>query len=266
MRPISGFVVLLTVCLCACAAGDETIAHPRSDAGAHDSSVTPHPDTGAGGSYAAGGSAPKLDAPIGSGGAAGASGAGTGGAPIADVVFEPPPPCTTCKMAAAYMVRQAADSTNEPSFIVYVKNTGTDPIVIGTVTIRYFFTVDSDAGAISAQEWVCDYASITDKSNVHASFGSAAPSTADADTYLEISFTSTATIAPGASSGDIQMRFHRPGYQGATYTQSNDYSFNAALTTNGGTESTKLTGYLSGVLAWGIEPDGAGPEPSGNDP
>jgi hypothetical protein len=66
----------------------------------------------------------------------------------------------------------------------------------------------------------------------------------------------------GCAAGDELQ----PGYQGSSYTQSNDYSFDAALTTNGGTESTKLTGYLSGVLAWGIEPDGAGPEPSGNDP
>lgn len=71
-----------------------------------------------------------------------------------------------------------------------------------------------------------------------------------ADYYLEIGFTSAAgNLAPGASI-DIQTRIAKSDW--TNYTQTDDYSFNATATTYG--DWTKITGYFSGGLMWGIEP------------
>ena len=89
-------------------------------------------------------------------------------------------------------------------------------------------------------------------------FGTLSPGTATADRYLEVGFTA-GTLAAGASTGDLQLRFYRSDWQ--TLTQSDDYSFSAARTTYG--DWTKVAVYTGGSLAWGTPPaGGTGPSPT----
>jgi hypothetical protein len=67
---------------------------------------------------------------------------------------------------------------------------------------------------------------------------------------LEIGFTSGAgNLAAGAST-QVQCRCAKSDW--SNYTQSNDYSFNSFATSY--VDWTKVTGYVSGAMAWGVEP------------
>ncbi|MGK3967856.1 cellulose binding domain-containing protein [Sorangium sp. So ce118] len=146
-----------------------------------------------------------------------------------------------------YAAREGAASVQGLSFRVLVRNTGDETIALSDVTIRYWFTGD---GATSAFVGACDYTSIPGGcASTTRTFGEA--SAAEADRYLELGFTSAAgTLAPGATSGEVQIRVHSERYE--SMMQTNDYSFDATLTAL--TPWEQVTGYHDGVLAWGEEP------------
>jgi hypothetical protein len=68
---------------------------------------------------------------------------------------------------------------------------------------------------------------------------------------VEVGFkTGLPALAAGAATGEIQDRFNRADW--TSYTQTNDYSFNAAATSYAA--STLVTVYVGGQLVWGTEP------------
>ncbi|MGK3997764.1 cellulose binding domain-containing protein [Sorangium sp. So ce1024] len=146
-----------------------------------------------------------------------------------------------------YAVRETAASTQGLSFKVKVKNTGDETIALSDVTIRYWFTAD---GASSAFVGNCDYTEIAGGCmSITYAFGTT--SGAEADRYLELGFSSTAgSLAPGATSGEAQIRVHSATHE--RMTQTNDHSFDATLTAL--TPWENMTAYRDGVLAWGVEP------------
>jgi endoglucanase len=139
---------------------------------------------------------------------------------------------------------QETTSTIQPD--IEVVNTGSTPITLSNLTVRYWYTIDSD----QPQSWVCDYAA-RGCGSFSASFVPVSPARAGADYYLEISFTAAAgTLAPGQSTGDLQDRFNKADW--SNYTQTNDYSYNGAQTSYA--PATKVTAYYNGSLIWGTEP------------
>ena len=71
-----------------------------------------------------------------------------------------------------------------------------------------------------------------------------------ADAYLQAGFTSGAgSLAVGASTGQMQLRFNKTDW--STFTQTNDYSYGTNSTF---ADSTKITVYVDGTLVWGTEP------------
>lgn len=136
-------------------------------------------------------------------------------------------------------------ATNSLSPNFKITNFGTAPLVLANVKLRYYFTVDGEI----TQNFFCDYSQVG-SSNVTGTFVKLATPKVGADYYLEIGFnTGTYTMEPGASI-DIQCRIAKSNW--TNYTQTNDYSFNATATTY--VDWTKATGYVSGVLQWGVEP------------
>lgn len=125
-------------------------------------------------------------------------------------------------------------------------NTGTEAIPLSGLKLRYYYTVDGD----KPQEFHCDYAAVG-SGNLNGSFGKLSAPVTLADSYLEISFAAGAgSLAPGADSGEIQVRFNKSDW--TAYNESNDYSY-------GGTQQTfadwnKVTLYRGGTLVWGLEP------------
>ncbi|MEU9556446.1 cellulose binding domain-containing protein [Streptomyces fumanus] len=144
----------------------------------------------------------------------------------------------------------ATADQSEPWF--KVRNTGAAALPLSEVKLRYYFKADS-AGA--AYRFGCSWA-VKGCANITGTFGTLAHPTATADRYLEIGFTAGAgSLAPGADSGDLQLRFHQSTWQ--PLRQSDDYSFGAAQTAYG--DWTKVTATRAGTLVWGEAPAGNTP-------
>ncbi|BCN30512.1 glycoside hydrolase family 48 protein [Anaeromicropila herbilytica] len=138
-----------------------------------------------------------------------------------------------------------AASTNgiAPKFKIY--NTGTSDIKLSDVKVRYYYTIDGDQG----QNFWCDWASIG-SGNVTGAFTKLATAKTSADYYLEVGFTSAAGNLAAGQSIDVQVRISKADW--SNYTQTGDYSFDGSSTNY--VDTSKVTGYISNILAWGIEP------------
>lgn len=134
------------------------------------------------------------------------------------------------------------DNQIKPHF--NIKNTGTTPINLSDVKLRYYFTKD---GNQSLSAWV-DWAQIG-SSNISASFASTTGT--NADTYLELSFGAGAgTLQPGAQTGDIQLRIAKSDW--SNFNEGNDYSFDVTKTSY--TDWSKVTLHQNNTLVWGVTP------------
>ena len=124
-------------------------------------------------------------------------------------------------------------------------NNGTESVPYSQLTIRYWFTRDS----VSVLEAACDYAYPVACSNITRSFTPVVPARSGADYYLEVGFTTTAQLAPGAAQSAMQLRVHKQNW--SNFAESNDYSYHAYASY---TPSPVITVYRNGELIWGIEP------------
>jgi chitodextrinase len=125
-------------------------------------------------------------------------------------------------------------------------NTGSAPVDLSTVTLRYWFT--PEAGASTFSTW-CDYAALGSSNITHkvTAVGSPKPGAAD---YLEVGFTGGAgSLAAGASTGEIQLRLNKTDW--SNFNEADDYS---RATNTGYADSPKVAAYAGGALAWGMEP------------
>ncbi|GGS67971.1 hydrolase [Planobispora rosea] len=129
-------------------------------------------------------------------------------------------------------------------------NDGTAPVPLSQVKIRYYFTGET------SYRFACSWA-VVSCSTVTGHFVPLASPAPGADRYLEVGFTS-GTLAPGANTGDMQLRFHRADWQ--NFTQSDDYSFGASRTSYA--DWDKVAVYVGGQLAWGTPAGGGGGDPT----
>lgn len=136
----------------------------------------------------------------------------------------------------------ASDNQIKPQF--NIKNNGTTTVDLSTLKIRYYFTKD---GSQDVNAWI-DWAQLG-AANIQQTFG--AVSGANADTYIELSFTAAAgQIAAGGQSGDIQLRMAKSDW--SNFDESNDYSYDASKTAYA--DWDRITLYQNGTLVWGVEP------------
>jgi cellulose 1,4-beta-cellobiosidase len=184
---------------------------------------------------------------------ASASEPGSADAGSTDAVLEAAPPdappdvatCTTCPLVVRYMTPTTTVTSQEIRPHVEIVNNGSSTQDMTVLTLRYYFTADGS----TSLAYDCDYA-LLGCGLLTATFQAMATPTATADHYMEISFTG-GSIAAGSSTGDIQTRFHDTNFA-VTFTQTNDYSFNAADTAY--TQSNQITLYQNDALVWGVEP------------
>jgi M6 family metalloprotease-like protein len=157
----------------------------------------------------------------------------------------PTPPPGTGSIKVQFYNQSTAATTNQLYLNFQLVNTGSSAVTLSNVKMRYYYTKDGT----QAQTFYCDYAQVGG-SNVTGSFVTMSIAKTGADTYLEIGFGSGAgSLAAGAGTV-IQSRVAKSDW--SNYTQSNDYSFNATGTSYA--DWTKVTGYVSGALQWGVEP------------
>ncbi|KFN07943.1 glycoside hydrolase family 48 protein [Paenibacillus macerans] len=127
-----------------------------------------------------------------------------------------------------------------------IVNNGKETVNLSDVKFRYYFTIDGD----KPQEFHCDYA-VVGSGNVRGTFVKLNESAEGADYYLEVSFGPGAgTLAPGADSGEIQVRFNKTDW--SNYSETDDFSYDATKTSY--TEWERVPLYLNGTLVWGLEP------------
>ncbi|QKS46493.1 fibronectin type III domain-containing protein [Paenibacillus cellulosilyticus] len=136
----------------------------------------------------------------------------------------------------------AADNQIKASFVI--KNTGSTSVDLSTLKIRYYFTKD---GTAAMNGWI-DWAQIG-SSNVNITFGTT--SGTNADTYVELSFTSGAgSILAAGQSGEIQLRMSKSDW--SNFDESNDYSYDGTKTSF--TDWNKVALFQNGTLVWGTTP------------
>jgi hypothetical protein len=152
----------------------------------------------------------------------------------------------TCLAIGDLHVQYKAADTNptdqqiKPHFNLV--NHGMEVVPLSELALRYWYTRDSTA----AQAFNCDYALIG-CGVVSGAFSATARQ--GADQYFELSFAS-GTLAPGAQTGEIQVRFNNEGW--TAYSEADDYSFDPARTAFA--DTYKATLYRRGQLVWGAEP------------
>lgn len=159
----------------------------------------------------------------------------------------PTAPATSGDLELQYMSGNGSGPTVnqiQPSF--KLRNRGSSPLALSTVTIRYWYTAD---GGQAQQTW-CDFATLG-CANISQHISTVSPPRTNASHYLELTFTAGAsTLAQGRDTGEIKVRFNKTDW--SSYNESNDYSFSAG----GGSyqPSTHITVYINGKLIWGSEP------------
>ncbi|HEX6290786.1 MAG TPA: cellulose binding domain-containing protein [Herpetosiphonaceae bacterium] len=154
----------------------------------------------------------------------------------------PPPPTGGLKVQYRAGDTNVGDNQIKPHFNVV--NTGTTSVPLSELKIRYWYTIDGD----KPQNYWCDYATVG-CGTITARFVKLTTPRTTADYYLEVGFTG-GTLAPGASTGEIQNRFSKSDW--TTYTESNDYSFDPTKTVF--TDWSRVTLYRNGTRVWGTEP------------
>lgn len=153
-------------------------------------------------------------------------------------------PCSTCAIELKYLCATTDAMSQGIRPHVDIINNAASAQSLTELTVRYYFTADGS----QTQTYNCDYA-LVGCSLIHGTFVTMATPKANADHYLEVSFTG-GSIAPGGHTGEIQNRFQDSTF--AVLTQTNDYSFDATKTAY--TDWSNVTVYRSGTLVWGTEP------------
>jgi Cellulose binding domain len=246
--PASFFLCALAVLGLACAGGSSGSSGGSGGAAETGGATGSSGATGSGGALATGGSTGSgggtaKGGATGSGGATAKGGAtGSGGATA----------CASCSlMVASYC--QTGTSTTEIKVTVDVQDASITPLSLADVTFRYWFMIGgSDAPMLSIDYAQIGSASITSK------FVAVSPALTGANEYLEVGFTpSTPPLTLFGDTGQIQLHAHTASYSSFDPTPTSDYSYRpCAAGDNGSTfaSAPTITGYISGKLAWGTEP------------
>jgi hypothetical protein len=139
----------------------------------------------------------------------------------------------------------ATDQAVKPHFKVF--NTGTIAVTLSSLTIRYWYTIDTPVDAESSH---CDYATLG-CNNITTSNVTLSPTRTNADRYFQVGFAAGAgNLTGGTNTGEIQVRFNKNSW--GNYNEVGDYSYDATKTAYA--DWNRVTLYQNGTLVWGTEP------------
>jgi hypothetical protein len=134
------------------------------------------------------------------------------------------------------------DDANGIAWNLLLENTGTTPVDLSKVQIRYYFTSDSMTNPVYSSYYVSNNSSVT-SSFVSVSFP-------NADRYLLLSFGAGTLAASSTGSNGVHVdgNLHDSTWN-LKPVGANDHSYSAAAGFN-----DKITVYYDGTLVWGVEP------------
>src|SRR5665213_968795 len=143
-----------------------------------------------------------------------------------------------------------ANDTNSPHPQIEIVNTGTGPLDLNNVEVRYWFNCDCTNQTIQT---TVDWAGLlpAGTSVTGDVIDTVHPTSLGGQTdYISYKFTGNLVLQPGQNI-QIQSRFNKSDW--SNMIQNNDWSYAAYSSF---TESTHVTGYVNGSLVWGQEPVG----------
>jgi endoglucanase len=158
----------------------------------------------------------------------------------------PTPPAGDAKVKARYRNYDGSATDNQAKPGLQIVNTGTTSLNLASVKVRYYFT--RDGGSTTVNSW-CDWAQLG-CDRITRTVQAISPARPAADRYLEVGFTG-GTLAPGASTGDIQLRFAKADW--SAMDETGDYSRG---TNSAYTDWTKVAVFVNGIRIWGTSPPG----------
>lgn len=127
---------------------------------------------------------------------------------------------------------------------IHLTNTGSVPIPLAEITVRYWLV--NDGGADEA--YVCDSVPV---GCTNGRFVAIMPARMGADTYLELSWPrNTGVLQPGQSTGEMQSHVNHRNW--TSYHEQAHYSYQP---TDAWTMTNRITVYRNGALIAGQEPD-----------
>lgn len=142
------------------------------------------------------------------------------------------------------------DTTNTISPWFKLSNTGSVPINLENLRIRYYFTINGETN----QNFWCDWSNIGSSSITH-SFVKMPEAMVGANYYVDIGFTQSSGTLDLDSSIELQCRFSKADW--SDYEQADDFSFSGSGKEY--TDWTKVAVYFEDSLIWGTEPSEVAP-------
>ncbi len=156
-----------------------------------------------------------------------------------------PTPIASSNINVEFFNGNTSNQTDNISMSFKVTNTGSSPVNLPDLKIRYYYTIDGE----TSQNFWCDYSNIG-STKITGNFIKLATPVSTADYYLEIGFTSDAgTLSPG---NYVQINSRMSKSNWTQYNQTNDFSFNAS--SSSWVLWSKTPAYISGSKVWGINP------------
>lgn len=153
--------------------------------------------------------------------------------------FDPGPPTVAVQLATGTMT-STTQIDLELSFTL-----GGGEVAGSDLTFRYWYTADARGAGSVPQTTACTGGFYCDFSSTSVV---SIPPRAMADSYAEISFPGMGIISPKYTSG-LGVSITRT--DGASYDQSNDYSYNGSEQS---VPTQRITAYVKGALIYGTEP------------
>jgi hypothetical protein len=156
----------------------------------------------------------------------------------------------TQELTLYFLAATTGNVTNSPHPFFQLVNTGSGPLNLNNVEVRYWFNCDCTTQTV--QTWV-DWAGLLPAGTavtgdvVHTVVPTALGGQTD---YVSYKFTGNLVLQPGQMI-EVQSRFNLSDW--SNMLQDNDWSYTPDTTF---TEWSKITGYLNGSLVFGEEPTG----------
>lgn len=164
--------------------------------------------------------------------------------PTPTPTFDPNVTPASASIKVSYKRGIEDETKNTLRNTINIKNTGTTPVSLSDIKVRYWFTNDGS----EQDTFACEYA-VCGTENVIGKIVKIDNPVDNADSYCEITFSKEAgKLAPGGSSGDIPFRIESK----SDYDKTNDYSYDSEMSSLG--DNDKITAYVNGALKYGVEP------------
>jgi hypothetical protein len=156
-------------------------------------------------------------------------------------------------LSVLYSVQDSSATSAYIGCELSVANSGSTPVDLSSLEVRYYYTDDVHLTPQININWSHVSTSSADATlTVTDTVGPLTPPAATADTYIAFDFSSShSQLGPGESAV-FSWQLQGPDPSKDVYTQTNDYSFNAGMTTLAPWDHVVLT--QSGSVAWGVLP------------